>query len=218
MKSALSLVLSLIAAAAALQQPESAKHPAGHPASQPTNQPGGPPKGQMPAGHPGMINKDAATNWPKARTEDVASVDAILAAFYKVPAGQPGEPRDWDRFRSLFTPDARLIPARGTEGGGSMAMYMTVTDYVGLNKNYFEKGGFMDKEVARRVETFGNVTQVWSTFESHHSETDAEPYVRGINSIQLLKDGDRWWVVNVFWEMEGPDKKIPDEYLKSPAK
>ncbi len=72
-------------------------------------------------------------------------------------------------------------------------------------------------EVSRRTETFGHIAQVWSTFESRHNAGDAEPYIRGINSVQLLKDGDRWWVVNVFWDFEGPNSAIPPEYL-SPSK
>lgn len=167
------------------------------------------PKGPMPAGHPGVINNDPTVSWPKARPEDVASIDAIMAAFYALPAGNPGQPRDWDRYRSLFTPDARLIPARGDPKGGAMAMYVTITDYISLNKSYFEKGGFSDKETARKVDSFGHIAQVWSTFESRHSEADPEPYIRGINSIQLLKDGDRWWIVNVFWDFEGPGATIP---------
>ena len=170
----------------------------------------------MPAGHPGVINNDPTVNWPKARPEDVKSIDSIMAALYSIPGGNPGQPRDWDRYRSLFSPDARMIPARGNPEGGAMAMFVTITDYISLNKSYFEKGGFMDKEVARRVETFGHIAQVWSTFESRHRAEDAEPYVRGINSVQLLKDGDRWWVVNVFWDFEAEKGTIPAEYLKSP--
>jgi hypothetical protein len=183
--------------------------------AQPAKEGQPPAKPPMPAGHPGVINNDPTLNWPKARPEDVGSVEAIMAAFYTVPAGNPGEPRDWDRYRSLFTPDARMIPARADQKGGAMAMYVTITDYISLNKNYFEKGGFLDKEVAKRVETFGHMAQVWSTFESRHSDKDPQPYVRGINSVQLLKDADRWWIVNVFWDFEGPASTIPAEYLKN---
>lgn len=192
-----------------------AGQPAGHPAT-PGSAPAQPGKQPLPAGHPGVINNDPTANWPKARPEDVQSIDAIIAALYSVPAGEPGQARDWDRYRSLFTPDARLIAARGDPKGNAMAMYVTVSDYIGLNKTYFEKGGFQDREVARRVETYGHIAQVWSTFESRRHASDPEPYIRGINSIQLLKDGDRWWVVNLFWDLEGPDGPIPEQYLTSP--
>jgi hypothetical protein len=56
----------------------------------------------------------------------VKSIDAIMKALYSIPAGNPGQPRDWDRYRSLFTPDARMIPARGNPEGGAMAMYVTI--------------------------------------------------------------------------------------------
>lgn len=210
------LLLALVAslAAGSTQPAKPAKSAPEKPAN---TQPQQPAKGQMPAGHPGVINGDPSVSWPKARPEDVNSIDAIMAALYSIPAGDPGQPRDWDRYRSLFSPDARMIPARGNPQGGAMAMFVTITDYISLNKSYFEKGGFRDKEVSRRVDTFGHIAQVWSVFESRHHENDPEPYTRGINSVQLLKDGDRWWVVNVFWDFEGPDAVIPPEQL-APAK
>jgi hypothetical protein len=33
------------------------------------------------------------------------------------------------------------------------------------------------------------------------------------NSFQLLKDGDRWWIVTIYWDSERPDNPIPPEYL-----
>src|SRR5947208_15952213 len=48
-----------------------------------------------------------STNTPAARPEDVKSIDNILAALYGVISGPAGE-RDWNRFRSLFLPQARL--------------------------------------------------------------------------------------------------------------
>ncbi len=37
--------------------------------------------------------------------------------------------------------------------------------------------------------------------------------MRGINSFQLWHDGDRWWVVSIFWENESAENPIPDKYL-----
>lgn len=174
-------------------------------------QPGKLPKPQLPPGHPGAT---VAPNWPKANPDDVKSIDAILAAMQQAIGGAPGQPREWDRYRSLFAPDARLIAARPGGGDAATAMFLTVSNFVDANKTYFEKGGFFDKEVSRQVEAFGNIAHVWSTYESRHKADDPAPYIRGINSIQLLKDGDRWWIVNLFWDFEREDSPIPERYLK----
>ncbi|MBL9031510.1 MAG: hypothetical protein JNM80_07355 [Phycisphaerae bacterium] len=175
-----------------------------------------PGKQKLPAGHPGAAEPRAA--WPAPKPADVSTIDGLVAAMYAAPAGAPGEPRDWDRYRSLFLPDARLVASRPGEGDAAVAMFLTIGDYIDANKTYFEKGGFMDKEIARRTEQYGNIAHVWSTYESRHKPDDPEPYVRGINSIQVLKDSGRWWIVNVFWDYERAETPIPEQYLKSPAK
>ncbi len=172
------------------------------------------PKPALPPGHPGAPVPPA---WPKANPEDVKSVEAILAAMYQSTGGAPGQPRQWDRYKSLFAPDARLIAARPGAEGGATAMFLTVGNFIDMNRVYFEKGGFLDTQVAQRVETFGNIAHVWSTYESRHKADDAAPYIRGINSVQLLRDGGRWWIVNLFWDFEREDTKIPDKYLKGAA-
>ena len=171
----------------------------------------------VPSGHPSIPVPEVTKNWPQARPEDVNSVDAILRAFYEAPAGEANQPRNWDRYLSLFVPDARLIVARPGQNGTAGTIFLAAPDYVAANKTYFEKGGFMDKEVARRTESIANIVQVWSTYESRRSVNDPAPYLRGINSIQLLKDGDRYWIVNVFWDNEKPDVTIPEKYLTSRA-
>jgi hypothetical protein len=54
---------------------------------------------------------------------------------------------------------------------------------------------------------------VFSSYESKRTAQDAKPFSRGINSIQLLNDGKRWYVVTIFWDSERPDNPIPAKYL-----
>jgi hypothetical protein len=164
-------------------------------------------------GHPDVPTVSDA--WAKAKIEDVGTPEAIVAAYYASTSGKPGQARDWERFKSLFHPDARLIAARGTAEGGAAAIILSPTDYVEQNKKYFEKAGFIDSEIARRVESFGYVSHVWSTYESRRA-AGAEPYSRGIASIQLLKDGGRWWIINIFWDRERPDNAMPEKYKTTP--
>ena len=150
---------------------------------------------------------------PAAKPADVASPDAILAAVYEVISGPAGQARDWDRFRSLCLPGARLVPTGPKkEGGGYFARIMTPDEYVARATPFFEKEGFYEKEAARRMERYGNIVQVFSTYESRHDPKEA-PFARGINSFQLFFDGARWWVVTVFWQAETAENPIPKEFL-----
>ena len=78
-----------------------------------------------------------------------------------------------------------------------------------------EKEGFFERELARRTDVYGNIAQVFSTYQSFHTKTDKTPFTRGINSFQLLNDGKRWWVLTIYWQGETPENPIPKEYLKT---
>ena len=73
--------------------------------------------------------------------------------------------------------------------------------------------GFYEVELHRDVEQFGNIAHVFSTYESYRSKDDTEPFMRGINSIQMLYDGKRWWIINVYWMQESEEHPIPQKYL-----
>ena len=113
----------------------------------------------------------------------------------------------------LFHPDAKLIPTGKNKEGLYNARFMTSDDYIENNGNWLIENGFFEKEIHRTVNTFGSITQVFSTYESFHSESDSNPFMRGINSIQLLNDGNRWWIINIYWKQETEDNPIPDMYL-----
>lgn len=153
-----------------------------------------------------------ATATPTARPADVASMEAIVQAVYDVISGPKGQKRDWDRLRSLFVPGARLIPAHTGKDGITQARVLGVEDYIRLATPVTEKEGFFEREVHRTVERYGHIAQVFSTYESRHAATDAKPFTRGINSIQLLFDGHRWWVVTIYWQGEHPDLPVPKQY------
>jgi hypothetical protein len=159
-----------------------------------------------------------ATPSPAAKPADVSSPDAIMAATYDVISGPAGQPRDWDRFRSLFVPGARLIPVVAKKtGGGYDTRVITPDEYAQKADAYFQKNGFAEREIARTAECYGNIMQIFSTYESRHDAKDAQPFARGINSFQLFYDGSRWWVVTIYWLEETPENPLPKEFLP-PAK
>ncbi len=163
------------------------------------------------------ITNMAQTNTIKAaNAADVATLDGIMKAVYDAISGDAGKARDWDRFRSLFHKDARLIPTGKNPNTNVVgANALTPEDYIKRAEPFFAKEGFYEREKARTVEQYGNIAHVFSTYESFHSLADKTPFMRGINSFQLLFDGKRWYVVTIFWQGETPDNLIPKQYLKS---
>ncbi|MFZ9386417.1 MAG: hypothetical protein ACO25B_00925 [Chitinophagaceae bacterium] len=144
---------------------------------------------------------------------DVETVDAIVQSLYDVISGPAGQKRNWDRMRTLFIPEARLI-ATGKRADGSMGKrVMSVEDYILTSGPFLEKEGFFERETGRVQEVFGSVVHLFSSYDSKRSPGDEKPFMRGINSIQLWNDGKRWWVVTVFWQSETPDNPIPGKYL-----
>jgi hypothetical protein len=147
-----------------------------------------------------------------AKPGDVDTIEHILAATYDVISG-PAGPRDWDRFRSLFYPGARLIPSRRDDKGVISLRSWSAEEYAARGKDIFSQTGFFENSVANRIETWDNIAHVFSTYESRHARGE-KPFARGINSFQLLNDGTRWWVVTIYWEAEDKDHQLPEKYLK----
>ena len=151
-----------------------------------------------------------------ANLADVESLDAIIAATYNVISGPAGKKRDWDRERSLFISGARLIPTAVEAGRNDVDLAPQILDiegYIARAESFFAGQGFYEKEIARRTEQFGHIAHVWSTYESRHNPDDPEPFMRGINSIQLFNDGSRWWIVSIYWQHESAVHPLPDRYL-----
>ena len=147
---------------------------------------------------------------PVAKAADTDSVDTVIRAVYDVISG-PAGPRDWARFKTLFAEGARLIPVRATPQGGAPVV-MTPDDYATRSGASFEKTAFYESEISHKVESFGNITHVSSTYESRRAPGE-KPFARGINSFQLVKAAGAWKVMTILWDSERPDNPIPAKYL-----
>lgn len=151
---------------------------------------------------------------PAADPEDVATPAALIAALYDVISGPAGQERDWNRFRSLFVPEAKLIPVgQPPDAPRARAFVMSVEDYIARSGPLLTERGFFEREIGNVTERFDNIAHVFSTYDSRWT-AGGEVFQRGINSIQLMWDGERWWVVNIMWRGVSPETEIPARYLR----
>lgn len=162
----------------------------------------------------GAHAQPVVTRVPAAKAADVNSIDAIVNALYDVISGPVGQARDWQRMRSLFVPGARLMGLGPRHDGGIGMRMLSVNDYVALAGPALVAKGFHERELARKVDRYGHFAQVFSTYSGTIAGDDKP--MRGINSIQLMNDGQRWWVVSVLWEDEhSAGTPLPPRYLPS---
>ena len=162
----------------------------------------------------------AAQTWPAPA--DVASPEAVVAATYEAINRAPGGPFQWDRFRSLFRPDAILLPAVEQTGGERRPLSVEqFIDWVDRSWQPVlgtpQDRGFAEEQVHAVVERFGDIAHVMSTYEKRFGDED-RVVGRGINSIQLVFDDGRWWISSIAWDEEVGAGPVPPRYMPgSPA-
>lgn len=125
-----------------------------------------------------------------------ATPDTLLDLYFSVLHGGPGERRDWSLFRSLFMSDARLrtvVESNQTEHVGDWA----VAAFIDHARDVYEPNGIAQIETSRRVEMRGSTAHAWCEFESRVSGDRSGPVTSGVQSLQLIRLGGRWWITGI---------------------
>jgi hypothetical protein len=133
------------------------------------------------------------------RHDDSATLEAIIRTDYELISGRASEPRDWDRWRALLAPGARLIPIELADDGTRVPRVMTPDEYIVSRRLLLSQQDFFEWETGREELRFGSLAHVWSSYEAAH-EPGGRPIRKGVNSIQLWHDGARWWILSVAWD------------------
>lgn len=135
---------------------------------------------------------------------ELPAIEAAVRELYAVISIKKGEIPDWEKFRGLFYPGARLISNSAAE-----PFVWTVKEFISYYKERIGDNTvreFYEGEISHKTEIFGKISHRFSTYE-------ARPYKRGINSIQLMKVNDQWLVTSLIWNDEDSDFPIPETYL-----
>ena len=131
---------------------------------------------------------------------DEFQVETTVLALYNVLSGPAGR-RDWRQFEGLFAPDARIVIA-GTAP-------MTTKEYVERFTPKFNAAGWFERPVATRVMLYGDVAQVWSTYEGREASNQERPSARGVLGVQLVRIGGEWKVQSLVRQEEDAAHPLP---------
>jgi len=158
---------------------------------------------------------DAQEEPPEAIASDVASPRAIVLAAYAAIAREPGKDYDWYRFRSLFLEGALLVP--NIEQTGGVFTPLSVDDFIDWLDRFTDPAspqdrGFVEGEIHRVEERYGDIAHVFSTYEKHYWG-DETVLGRGVNSFQMVRHEGRWWITAIIWDEPTGGDPIPERYL-----
>lgn len=146
--------------------------------------------------------------------DDVSTLDGIMKAYYDVVTIKKGEKISHERDSLLHIPGALVGNVVAEKNNRVSLSYNSLKDWHKISDPQVEKTGFYEAEIGRKVEIFGGVYHVWSTYESRY-ESAGKVIDRGINSIELYFDGNRFWIITWVFDAERPgNNPIPAEYLK----
>jgi hypothetical protein len=129
-------------------------------------------------------------------------LDELMTLFYQVISFEEDGTPDWQGMEGLFSKHARI-----TRVTPEAIDYMDLAGFRNLAEEMIEVGAFtsfFEREIARRVDCYGNIMHVASAYETKISPNAADYIERGVNSLQLICEDGKWRIFSLCWDDHAP--------------
>lgn len=138
-------------------------------------------------------------------------IEDLVKELYLAISFKQSSEINLDRFKKLFKPDTRLIYF-----SKNSVEQLKLETFVIRLKEQIDKGNiksFYEYELTKTIDEFGKIAHVFSTYEAKESPESIKVLQKGINSIQMIFDKERWWITSLMWFNEDSKYEIPEKYL-----
>lgn len=139
--------------------------------------------------------------------EDVSTINGLMKAFYEVVSGEAGEKRQWERDLSIHNPKA-VYSYMSNVNGELQQVTLSLEEFHKETDNMVLETAFYETEINREVKIYGNIANVWSTYETR-LEKNGIVARRGINSVQLFYSKNKWEIISLIFDRETANNRIP---------
>lgn len=123
----------------------------------------------------------------------------LIDLFYKIISGKKSQERNWELFKTLFSPEAKLLPLKHTDNINDILSY-SVDEYINRLELYLGENDFYEYGENYKIEVFNNLAYAYSEYKAKRNENDKELIKKGINLIHFVNNGKRWFVSSMQWE------------------
>lgn len=145
----------------------------------------------------------------KASPNSTKTLSGIVSGAYQGISGEAGSSRELTKLKELYAPNAIIFKNTSVDGKPSRQVLSVEEFFSGMSD--IRESGFFEEEINREIRVFGNIAQVWSTYQIRNKKNG--PIIsRGINSMQLHFKDNRWWIVAWGWDGESAENKIPASF------
>lgn len=141
------------------------------------------------------------------------NIDELTQALYQSISFKKGTRPNLQRLKELFYEGGRLVNCNG-----ALPQEFSVQQFIDVVEGQIETRNliaFQEKEVAYRIEVFGQIAHRFSTYETYLNENESEPFATGINSIQFIQVEDHWYIYSMAWNDQQKDRLIAAKYFES---
>jgi len=107
--------------------------------------------------------------------------------------------------KALFIPEARLMSASLGADGAPTYTLQTLEEWIARVRT---RGHIMleEKQLKFHIERYSNIAHLWSSYALF---SDGKQAVRGINSIQAIKEAGGWRVTGILVQTESALAPLP---------
>lgn len=137
---------------------------------------------------------------------ETGTPEALTASLYAFISGPKDQKRSIEKIRALFHLQSRLTVAAKHPEKGAFMRPMDLEAFLAFAIPQWEKG-FYEKGTAVTVKQQEGIAQVWSPYEIR-LEADGPVLYTGINALQCVFDGKRWWIMHLAFQ-SAPTDALP---------
>jgi hypothetical protein len=146
----------------------------------------------------------------KASEKDpLQTADGTVAELYKLVTFEAGASADWDKVKSLFLEQAVVVLRAARDKHSVSSVDGFVEDFVRFaERPAVKEKGFTERIVRTSSTIYGDIAHVLVLYEAHVIDSPRPPQ-RGVDSFELVRKDDRWWIVSITNELATADRPLP---------
>lgn len=146
-----------------------------------------------------------------AQTDDEKQIDETIKKLYATINFKDSTTIMIDTLTRVFTEKGTLVA-----NWGKRPFIFTAAEYADSMRKNIRAAKIIsarEVELTRRVDIFGKVAHVLTSYELTLTRKDGATVNRGLNSIQLIKQDGKWLIHSLIFDRETDQLKLPVQYL-----